>query len=74
MQAERTRIAHSIEAGTAGLDLFPVSIVAIGSAAGPAPRLLGLQSAVAKAFAMLAAVRVPRLRLPRPAWPRLRAQ
>ena len=74
MQSNGKQITHSAHAGAAGLDLFPISIVALGCATGPAPRLLGLQSAVARTVAVLAAVHVSNLRLPRPAWLRLRAQ
>lgn len=57
-----------------GLDLFPISIVAIGCSTGPTARLMALQSAVAKAVAVLAAIHFPRVLLLRSAWLRLRAQ
>lgn len=57
-----------------GLDLFPISIVALGCPTEPAPRLMALQSAVAKAVAVLAAIQFPRVLLLRSAWLRLRAQ
>lgn len=61
-------------AKAAGQDLFPVTIIACGALGEPAPRLLALQSAVAKGVRMLAAFRLSSLHLPRPAWLRLRAQ
>jgi hypothetical protein len=57
-----------------GLDLFPATIIACGAPREPAPRLLALQSAVAKAVGILALCRPSRLHLSRPAWLRLRAQ
>jgi hypothetical protein len=61
-------------AQAAGLDLFPAKIVACGTPGEPAPRLLALQSAVAKIARTLGAFRLSSLHLPRPAWLRVRAQ
>jgi len=61
-------------ARTAGLDLLPAAIVACGAPDEHAPRLLALQSAIAKAVQVLAAFRLSSLHLPRPARPRLRVQ
>ena len=61
-------------AETAGLDLFPIIILACAVQREPAPRLMGLQAAVANAVAMLAAFRLSNRHLPRPAWPRMRGQ
>jgi hypothetical protein len=61
-------------AEAAGLELFPAAIVACGVPREPAPRLLALQSAVAKGVGMLAAIRAPNLHLSRSAWLRPRAQ
>lgn len=46
-----------------GLDLFPVSIIALGVPATPVERLIGVQSAVARCVGWLANLRLPRLRL-----------
>jgi hypothetical protein len=77
---ERTRKEPAMQSDTrqdparaAGLDLLPAAIVACGAPGEPAPRLLALQSAIAKAVQMLAAFRLSGLHVPRPAWPRLRA-
>jgi hypothetical protein len=59
-------------ARAAGLDLFPVVIIACGVPSEPAPRLLALQSAIAKAVQALADFRLSSFHLPRPVWPRLR--
>lgn len=74
MQSSGKQITRSADIEAAGLDLFPISVVALGCPSGPAQRLMVLQSAVAKAVAIIAAVRVSSLRLPHPAWLHLRAQ
>ena len=54
-----------------GLELFPVSIIALGVPAAPVERLIGVQSAIARCVEWLANLRLPRLRLAPPAAPRL---
>jgi hypothetical protein len=71
MQSDSRQTAQD---ATAGLDLFPISVVAFGSPAGSGPRLMAVQSAVAKCVAMLAAFRLSSLRIPHPSWLRPRAQ
>jgi hypothetical protein len=51
------------------LSLFPVTIIAFGAPAAPVERLIGLQSAVAKAVDWLTQIRLPRLRSASPAAP-----
>ena len=48
-----------------GRGLIPVSIIAFGPSTAPVERLMGLQSAVAKAIGWIVDLRLPRLRLPR---------
>jgi hypothetical protein len=48
-----------------GLGLIPVSIIAFGPSAAPIERLVGLQSAIARAIGWLANSRLPNIRLPR---------
>ena len=55
-----------------GLELFPVSIIALGAPAAPVERLIGVQSAVARCVGWLANLRLPRLRLAPHAAQRLR--
>jgi len=50
---------------TEGLGLYPVSIVAFGPPAAPVERLMGLQSAIARAIGWLANPRLPNVRPPR---------
>lgn len=69
---QRETRQHPAEA--AGLDLFPATIIACGAPRDQAPRLLALQSVVAKGIRMLMACRLFSLHLPRPGWLRLRAQ
>jgi hypothetical protein len=45
-----------------GLGLIPVTIVAVGPAEQPVERLMGLQSAIARAVGWLFGLRLPRLR------------
>ena len=71
MQSDSRQTAQD---AAAGLDLFPISVVTFGSPAGSDQRLMAVQSAVAKCVAMLAALRLSSLHLPRPSWLRLRAQ
>ncbi|HEY1386676.1 MAG TPA: hypothetical protein VGF43_23830 [Dongiaceae bacterium] len=66
--------ARHYPAEAAGLDLFPITIIACSAPDGQASRLLTLQSAVAKIAGMLAVLRLSSLRLARPTWLRLRAQ
>jgi len=61
-------------AQAAGLHLFPATIIACGAPRDTAPRLLTLQSTIAKGVRVLGAFRLSSLHLPRPAWLRLRAQ
>jgi len=49
-----------------GLELFPVSIIALGTPAAPVERLIAVQSAVARLVGWLADLRLPRLRLAPP--------
>jgi hypothetical protein len=46
----------------AGLGLIPVTIVAVGPSDQPVERLIGLQSAIARAVDWLCDLRLPRLR------------
>ena len=57
-----------------GLDLLPISIIALGSPAQPVERLMWLQSATAKAVDLVTSFRFSALRRPLPGWLRLRAQ
>jgi hypothetical protein len=45
-----------------GLSLIPAAIVAVGPAEQPVERLIGLQSAIARAVDWLCDLRLPRLR------------
>ena len=45
-----------------GLGLIPVAIVAVGPAEQPVERLIGLQSAIARAVDWLCDLRLPRFR------------
>ena len=45
-----------------GLSLIPAAIVAVGPAEQPVERLIGLQSAIARAVGWLCDLRLPRLR------------
>ena len=45
-----------------GLSLIPAVIVAVGPAEQPVERLIGLQSAIARAVDWLARIRLPRIR------------
>ena len=47
---------------TAGLGLIPAAIVAVGPSEHPVERLIGLQSAIARAVDWLCDVRLPRFR------------
>ena len=47
---------------TAGLGLIPVTIVAVGASEQPVERLIGLQSAIARAVDWLCDLRLPRFR------------
>ena len=46
-----------------GLGLYPVSIIAFGPRPAPTERLMGLQSAIARAIGWLADLRLPQVRL-----------
>jgi hypothetical protein len=74
MQSDTPQVNLTAEPRISGFGLFPTAIVALGSSNEPAPRLLAVQSAVARGIAMLAAFRLSSLHLPRPAWLRPRAQ
>jgi hypothetical protein len=50
------------ENNAAGLGLIPVTIVAVGPSEQPVERLIGLQSAIARAIGWLFDLRLPRLR------------
>ena len=45
-----------------GLSLIPAAIIAVGPAERPVERLIGLQSATARAVGWLFSLRLPRLR------------
>jgi hypothetical protein len=50
----------------AGLGLIPAAIVAVGPSEQPVERLIGLQSAIARAAGWLFGLRLPRIRFTPP--------